>query len=72
MKCPIFFVTMASSPPRQMRRIGLSNPRAARGASTEAENRRVQVQNAADQGEAEARDHRLAESINSMLKESAL
>jgi hypothetical protein len=43
-----------------MRRIGLSNPRAARGESTEAETRRVQAQNAADQREAAEREHRLA------------
>jgi hypothetical protein len=51
---------MASPPPRQVRRIGLSNPRAARGQATEAENRRVQAQNAVDQREAEERDHRRA------------
>jgi hypothetical protein len=43
-----------------MRRIGLSNPRAARGEATEAENRRVQAQNAANRREAEERDHHRA------------
>jgi hypothetical protein len=36
--------TMASSPPRGRRRIGLSNPRAARAEATEAESRRLEIQ----------------------------
>jgi hypothetical protein len=59
MKCPNFFVTM-SSPPRNRRRIGLSNPRAARAEATQAENRRVQTENAANQRESEEQDHRRA------------
>ncbi len=38
-----------SSPPRSRRRIGLSNPRAARGEATEAESRRLEIQYEAEQ-----------------------
>ena len=41
--------TMASSPPRGRRRIGLSNPRAARAEATEAESRRLEIQYEAEQ-----------------------